>query len=606
MLINGNDAAVQKTLRIEDYSLISDCKTAALVSLAGSIDWLCLPTYSDPAVFSALIGNPKNGYWKLHPISSTRKINRSYLPNTLILFTLFETETGTVRLTDFMCIGSETDTYIVRIVECIKGSNTMRMTFMPCLDYGKYSPAAEHYQHSVHLSADKIFIDLFSESIIQKRDLQYKSEFTLTANEKVSFIVSISSKQKKTLTNTPEYFLQETKDYWENWSSLNLYTGRYEEAVKTSLITLKAMTYQPSGGIVAAVTSSLPEKIGGERNWDYRYCWLRDSSFTLPIFEALGFIQEAERLQNWLLRSTSAGPEKLQTLYGLNGEKNIKHFEIDWLSGYENSRPVRVGNNASGQFQLDVYGELAFALFQYAMNSRPSDMVFTPFHTQLIEFICSVWNKPDSGMWEMRGEPKHFTHSKVMAWAALHQAIKLKDFLGDKADIIKWKKTRDEIHLDVCTHGFNKTLNSFVQSYGSDQLDASNLRILIVGFLPATDSRIIGTIEAISQKLVKNGLVQRYLHSEVDDGLSGGEGCFLACSFWLVINLWLIGREHDATILFEKLLSLRNEVGLLSEEYDTENNRFVGNFPQVLSHDALVHAALTLAGMWRPDYYKNS
>jgi GH15 family glucan-1,4-alpha-glucosidase len=402
-----------------------------------------------------------------------------------------------------------------------------------------------------------------------------------------------------------EEALKETQSFWKEWNERNKYRGPYAEAVERSLMTLKAMTYRPSGGIVAAATTSLPEKLGGMRNWDYRYCWLRDTAFTLLILMQAGYVDEAVEWRKWLMRSIAGSPGQIQTIYGICGERQIVEWEADWLPGYEGSRPVRIGNAAVNQFQLDVFGEVAAALNRIppAEEIRVSA---SAMQGALIDHLCEVWQEPDRGIWEVRGEPQHFTHSKVMAWVALDRAIKNHEQFDGKGDVRRWKKNREMIYKEVCAKGFNKKLNSFVQSYGSKQLDASCLRIGLTGFLPMDDPRIVGTVEAIEKRLMRDGFVARYNTKTTDDGLPSGEGAFLACSFWMVTCLWLIGRQEDATKMFERLLSLRNDVGLLSEEYDTTAKRMVGNFPQALSHIALVHSAFAMSGLWRPQAASDS
>jgi GH15 family glucan-1,4-alpha-glucosidase len=409
----------------------------------------------------------------------------------------------------------------------------------------------------------------------------------------------MSSLEKIPPVQDPEAALKETQDFWREWNGRNKYSGPYAEAVERSLMTLKAMTYRPSGGIVAAVTSSLPEKIGGVRNWDYRFCWLRDTAFTLLVLMQAGYDEEAVEWRMWLFRAIAGAPDQVQTIYGIRGERQILEWTADWLPGYEGSRPVRIGNAAVNQFQLDVYGEVSAALSRIPEAAEDIRVSATAVQAAIINHLCEVWQEPDHGIWETRGEAQHFTHSKVMAWVALDRAIRHWERFGS-GDIKRWKKNRDMIHQEVCEKGFNKKLNSFVQAYGSKELDASCLRIGLVGFLPMDDPRIVGTVEAIEKRLMKDGFVKRYDSRTTDDGLPEGEGAFLACSFWMVTCLWLIGRKEDATTIFERLLKLRNDVGLLSEEYDPLKKRMVGNFPQALSHISLVHSAFAMSGLWHP------
>jgi GH15 family glucan-1,4-alpha-glucosidase len=429
-----------------------------------------------------------------------------------------------------------------------------------------------------------------------------RSNFTVRAGETVSFtLTSLSSLEKVPEVQPAKKARKETEAFWKRWNGRNRYRGPYAEAVERSLMTLKAMTYRPSGGIVAAVTASLPERIGGSRNWDYRYCWLRDTAFTLLVLMQAGYVDEAVEWRKWLLRSIAGAPDQVQTIYGICGERQILEWEADWLPGYEGSRPVRIGNAAVNQFQLDVFGEVAAALYRTPAEDDDIRVSSTAVQAKLIDHLCRVWQEPDEGIWETRGGPKHFTHSKVMAWLALDRAIKHYEKYDGGGNVKRWRKTRDRIHREVCEKGFNKKLNSFVHAYGSKELDASCLRIGLVGFLPMDDPRIIGTVEAIEKRLMKGGFVQRYDTRTTDDGLPTGEGAFLACSFWMVTCLWLIGRKDDATAMFERLLALRNDVGLLSEEYDPAKKRMVGNFPQALSHIALLHSAFAMSGLWRPE-----
>jgi GH15 family glucan-1,4-alpha-glucosidase len=428
-----------------------------------------------------------------------------------------------------------------------------------------------------------------------------RSDFTVRKGETMTFTLTGSSSLEKA---PPELSVDkayaEAERFWTKWSKRNAYIGPYEEAVERSLITLKAMTYKPSGGIVAAVTTSLPEKIGGPRNWDYRYCWLRDTAFTLLILMQANYMEEAVEWRKWLLRAIAGAPDQVQTIYGICGERQLVEWEADWLPGYEGSSPVRIGNAAVDQFQLDVFGEVSSALSRIPQAEDEIRVSATSMQASLTDHLCKMWENPDEGIWETRGGAMHFTHSKVMAWVALDRAIRHHEQFDGKGDVKRWRKNREMLHREICKKGFDKKLNSFVQSYGSKQLDASCLRIGLVGFLPMDDPRIIGTVEAIEKRLMKNGFVERYDTKKTDDGLAGSEGAFLACSFWLVTNLWLIGRKEDAKAMFERLLALRNDVGLLSEEYDPIGKRMVGNFPQALSHIALIHSAFAMSGLWTP------
>jgi GH15 family glucan-1,4-alpha-glucosidase len=588
---------------IEDYCLIGDCETAALVSREGSIDWLCLPTFSSAACFAALLGTRDHGYWKISPAGKVKASRRQYRAHTLVVETTFETKDGEVCLVDFMPPRAK-HSHVVRMVRGVRGRVAMQMDLAIRFDYGRTIPwvTSKSEDHELRAIAGADMVVLRADAPLRGEGMTTRSEFTVRAGETVSFtLTSLSSLEKVPEGQPAKAALKETEAFWTRWNRRNKYRGPYAEAVERSLMTLKAMTYRPSGGIVAAVTASLPEKIGGSRNWDYRYCWLRDTAFTLLVLMQAGYVDEAVEWRKWLLRAIAGAPDQVQTIYGICGERQILEWEADWLPGYGGSRPVRIGNAAVDQFQLDVFGEVAAALNRTPPEDDEIRVSSTAVQAALIDHLCKVWQEPDEGIWETRGGPKHFTHSKVMAWVALDRAIKHHERYDGGGDIKRWKKNRDMIHKEVCEKGFNKRLNSFVQAYGSKELDASCLRIGLVGFLPMDDPRIIGTVEAIEKRLMKDGFVQRYDTRTTDDGLPTGEGAFLACSFWMVTCLWLIGRKDDATAMFERLLALRNDVGLLSEEYDSAEKRMVGNFPQALSHIALIHSAFAMSGLWWPE-----
>jgi GH15 family glucan-1,4-alpha-glucosidase len=588
--------------RIEDYCLIGDCETAALVSREGSMDWLCWPHFSSSACFAALLGTRDHGFWQISPVGKVKAIRRQYEAHTLIVETTFETKDGEVCLIDFMP-PRERHSHVVRIVRGVRGRVAMQMDLAIRFDYGRTIPWVTTTDHELRAIAGGDMVTLRTDAPLYGEAMTTRSKFTVSKGETVSFtLTSSSSLDKAPTVLSVEKALARTQKFWKRWSRKNKYTGPYAEAVERSLMTLKAMTYRPSGGMVAAVTTSLPEKIGGPRNWDYRYCWLRDTAFTLLILMQAGYMDEAVEWRRWLLRAIAGAPDQVQTIYGICGERQLVEWEASWLPGYEDSRPVRIGNAAVDQFQLDVFGEVAAALSRTPQAEDDIRVSANSLQAALIDHLCQVWPEPDQGIWESRGGAKHFTHSKVMAWVALDRAIKHYEQYDGGGDIKRWKKNRDLIHREVCDKGFDKKLNSFVQSYGSKQLDASCLRIGLVGFLPPDDPRVIGTVEAIEKRLMKNGFVERYDTKKTADGLSGGEGAFLACSFWLVTSLWLIGREADAKAMFERLLALRNDVGLLSEEYDPFGKRLVGNFPQALSHIALTHSAFAMSGMWHPDH----
>ncbi len=592
--------------RIEDYAVIGDCETAALVSREGSIDWLCWPTFSSGACFAALLGTAENGYWRVRPAGEIVETRR-YRPGTMIVETTFVTKDGEVCLTDFMPPrGKHSD--VVRLVRGVRGKVAMRMELVLRFDYGLTIPWVTRHEDELRAVAGPNLVVLRCEcqggkaAEVKGEGLMTVSDFVLRADEQVCFTLTYGSALDEVPKPVPvAAALEDTVAFWCEWSGRAQYKGEYAEIVERSLMTLKAMTYKPSGGIVAAVTAGLPEEIGGERNWDYRYCWLRDTSFTLLVLMRAGYTEEAVAWRLWLLRAIAGAPDQVQSLYGICGERKLLEWNADWLPGYENSLPVRIGNAASEQFQLDVFGEVAMALSRTPEIEDDLRMPARSVELKLIDHLCHIWQEKDEGIWETRGGRQHFVHSKVMAWVALDRAVTMHEKYDGAGDVKRWRKNRDLLHKEICAKGFDKKLNSFVQSYGSKALDASCLRIAFVGFLPLDDPRIVGTIEAIEKKLMKDGLVQRYDPAKAPDGLSGGEGEFLACSFWLVTCLWLIGRKDEARSMFDRLLALRNDVGLLSEEYDPKAKRMLGNFPQALSHIAMVHAAFTLSGQWRPE-----
>jgi GH15 family glucan-1,4-alpha-glucosidase len=586
--------------RIEDYCMIGDCETAALVSKEGSIDWLCWPSFPAAACFAALLGTRDHGFWQIAPKGKVKAIRREYVGHTLIVQTTFEMREGEVCLIDFMP-PREKHSHVVRIVRGVRGRVAMQMDLAIRFDYGRTIPWVTRTEDGIRAIAGMDMVTLRTKARLRGEGMTTRSDFTVRKGQTMAFTLTNSSSLEKAppeLSTDKAY--AETERFWTKWSRKNAYTGAYKEAVERSLITLKAMTYKPSGGIVAAVTTSLPEKIGGPRNWDYRYCWLRDTAFTLLILMQANYLEEAVEWRKWLLRAIAGAPDQVQTIYGICGERQLVEWEADWLPGYENSSPVRIGNAAVDQFQLDVFGEVSAALSRIPQAEDEIRVSASSMQAALTDHLCKVWQNPDEGIWETRGGAQHFTHSKVMAWVALDRAIRHHEQFDGKGDVKRWKKNREMLHREICRKGFDKKLNSFVQSYGSKQLDASCLRIGLVGFLPMDDPRIIGTVEAIEKRLMKNGFVDRYDTKKTDDGLAGSEGAFLACSFWLVTNLWLIGRKEDAKAMFDRLLALRNDVGLLSEEYDPFGKRMVGNFPQALSHIALIHTAFAMSGLWTP------
>jgi len=580
--------------KIEDYALIGDLESAALVDRNGSIEWLCWPDFSSAACFAALLGTEENGYWKIAPAGGEWTSTRRYREHTLILETEFEQAGGAVRLIDFMPPhGSHSD--VVRVIEGVRGTMNLRMELALRFDYGRTVPWVTATKDGVRAVAGPNLAILHASTPVHGENLKTVAEIAVRKGERIGFTLTYgASYEEDPKAIDFDRSLNDTARFWRNWSGRLKYKGKYRNAVERSLITLKAMSFGPTGGIVAAVTTSLPESIGGVRNWDYRYCWLRDTTFTLLAFMNGTYYDEAVAWQDWLLRALAGSPNQVQIMYGLRGERSLTESKIGWLAGYENSRPVRIGNGASEQVQLDIYGEMLDSFFhaQHGMR-RHSEDDFRVL-VLLLKHLETIWQEPDEGIWETRGGPKHFTYSKMMAWVAFDRGVLLAEQLKYDAPIEKWKSIRDEIHEQICAKGFSKRKNSFVQAYGSQQLDASLLLMPVVGFLPGKDPRVKGTVKAIEKELMSNGLVRRYDTGKVDDGLPPGEGVFLACSFWMVSSLKAIGRKRDARRLFEKLLRLPNDLGLLSEEYDTTHHRMVGNFPQAFSHIALVNTAFYL------------
>ncbi|MFE9041897.1 glycoside hydrolase family 15 protein [Streptomyces sp. NPDC007818] len=589
--------------RIEDYALIGDMQTAALVCRDGSVDWLCLPRFDSHAVFAGLLGTEEHGFWRVGPAGPADAEpapadRRRYRGDSLVLESEWDTPRGTVRVTDFMP-PRDGAPQLIRIVEGISGRVRMRSALRMRFSYGRIVPWVHKVgERTVAVAGpDSVWFDTEAET--HGEDLTTYSEFTVTAGERIAFTLSWqpSHKDAPPLPD-PEGSLTATTDFWRDWVSHCTYHGPYREAVVRSLITLKALTYAPTGGIVAAPTTSLPEEIGGVRNWDYRYTWLRDAAITLSSMLRTGYREEARAWRDWLLRAVAGDPENLQIMYGIAGERELGEAELDWLPGYENSGPVRVGNGAANQLQLDVYGEVTEALHLAHMTGLSRNDYAALLQIKLINYLEKNWNQPDEGIWEVRGPRRHFTHSKVMAWVAVDRTIKLIESGDADGPLERWRELRDEIHRDVCEKGYDKERNTFTQSYGSKELDASLLLIPQMGFLPPDDKRVIGTIEAIQRELsTEDGFVLRYPTAGEEagvDGLEGDEGAFLACSFWLADDLAMIGRVDEARTLFEKLLSLRNDLGLLAEEWDPRLQRQVGNFPQAFSHVPLIDTALRL------------
>ena len=580
--------------RIEDYALIGDCQTAALVARDGSVDWLCFPRFDSGACFAALLGTPEHGRWQLVPAEPIRAVRRRYWPGTLILETEYETDSGAVAVIDWMP-PRNVAADLMRLVVGRLGSVPMRMELVIRFDYGSVVPWVQRSSDGIRATAGPDTLFLHTPVAVHGEDLRTVAEFTVAAGERVPFTLTWTP----TYTPVPEaldpeHELEATQRWWEEWSGRCTYQGAWREEVLRSLITLKALTYAPTGGLVAATTTSLPEQLGGERNWDYRYCWLRDATFTLYALMAGGYTDEAQAWRNWLVNSVAGEPAKLQIMYGLAGERRLTELELGWLPGYEGAAPVRIGNGAYDQHQLDVYGELMDALHLARRAGLAGSEQAWRIQQALIRHLEAAWREPDEGIWEVRGPRRHFTHSKVMAWVAMDRAVKAVEEFDLPGDAALWRGIRDEIHAEVCARGFDPQLNSFVQFYGSKELDASLLMLPLVGLLPATDPRMLGTVAAIQAQLCKDGFVERYPTASGVDGLPPGEGAFLICSFWLADNLALQGRVGEARELFEGLLALCNDVGLLAEEYDPRAKRLVGNFPQAFSHVGLINTARNL------------
>ncbi|WP_060882058.1 glycoside hydrolase family 15 protein [Streptomyces scabiei] len=592
--------------RIEDYALIGDHQTAALVNRHGSIDWLCLPRFDSAACFAALLGDQENGHWTLAPRGGGTCARRAYRHDSLVLDTEWETDEGAVRVTDLMPQRDRSPD-VVRIVEGLSGRVTMRSTVRLRFDYGSAVPWMRRSDgHRVAVAGpDSVW--LRSEPGVRSwsEDRATYAEFTVEPGEKVAFVLTWHpSHEPRPRLVDPHEALRSSLHDWRAWAERCRYDGPHRDLVVRSLITLKALTYAPTGGIVAAATTSLPEEIGGVRNWDYRHCWLRDSTLTLGALLSCGYQEEAEAWRDWLLRAVAGDPADLQIMYGLAGERRIPEYDLPWLSGYEDSRPVRVGNDAVRQLQLDVYGEVIDSLFVSRRSGLPDKPDMWRMQCALMDYLRSAWRKPDEGLWEVRGPRRHFTHSKVMCWVAADLAVRTLEADPELTggDLEGWRALRDEIHREVCDRGYDPERNTFTQSYGSRELDAALLLIPLMGFLPPDDPRVVGTVDAIRAELSHEGLVRRYgldhrtAATTSVDGLPGGEGAFLVCSFWLADALHLTGRTAEARELFERLVGLANDVGLLAEEYDPVAGRQLGNFPQAFSHVGLVGTALALYG----------
>lgn len=598
---------------IEDYAIIGDTQTAALVAKDGSIDWLCVPSFDSGAVFAALLGTAEQGRWQLTPAGGIQQIERQYRGDTLVLETTFRTDAGAVRLVDWMPI-REDSVDILRIVEGVSGRVPMHMDLRMRFDYGANLPWITRQDGRISATAGPDAMVLSTPAPVQHAGRSAVSDFVVNEGETIPFILSwYSSHVQPSKSRDAKKSLRDTEGWWRRWSGHCGYKGESRDMVLRSLITLKSLTYAPTGGIVAAATTSLPEWIGSVRNWDYRYCWLRDSVLTLFALTTGGYHKEALAWRDWLLRAAAGEPRKLQILYGIRGERRLDEYDVDWLPGYDGSTPVRVGNAASGQFQLDVYGEVlaSLAMMRQVAPARGAAVQHAEdawaLEVAILDFLEGAWRQPDDGIWEMRGDRQHFTHSKVMAWLGFASAVRSAEKFKLSAPLDRWRAIRDEIHTQVCTEGFDPELGSFTQAYGSKQLDAALLQIPATGFLPATDERVVGTVAAIEKELLQDGLVLRYRSEQADDGLPPGEGVFLPCSFWLVANYVAQGRAHEARALLERLIGIANDVGLFSEEYDPVAKRQLGNVPQAFTHLAFVRAAATLSNLPRAfTFYNNA
>jgi len=579
--------------RIEDYAVIGDCRTTALVCRDGSIDWLCVPRFDSAACFTALLGTKQNGRWLIQPAGKITKTSRHYRGESLILETYFTTATGKVRVTDFMPPDTPACS-IVRLVECLEGRMAMRTELAIRFDYGVTIPwVSRRDSRTMTAVAGPHMLTFRTPAEVRGENMHSVAEFTLRKGESMPFVLAYSeSFQPVPLSVDAHISLEETERFWRRWSGICKVKGKWRNTIMRSLLALKSLSYAPTGGVVAAATTSLPEKIGGTRNWDYRFCWLRDATFILLAFLNAGYSQEATVWLNWLLKVIAGAPEQLQTIYNVMGEKRLDELELPHLPGFENSRPVRIGNAAYTQLQIDIYGELADVVAQARAGGLPLSPRSTELRGVFMKHLEKTWRLPDEGIWEIRGAPQHFVHSKVMAWVAFDRAAKEPDSTARQR--AHWRKVARQIHADICKNGVDKKRGCFVQAYGLEQMDASLLLLPLVGFLPCSDKRIKATVREIEKRLIRKGLVRRYETVTGVDGLPPGEGAFLACSFWLADNYNLMGRRKEALLLFRRLKRLANDVGLYAEEYDTEERRMLGNFPQAFSHVALINTALNL------------
>jgi GH15 family glucan-1,4-alpha-glucosidase len=596
--------------RIEDYALIGDLQTAALVGRSGSVDWLPVPKFDSSSCFGALLGGSEHGRWIVAPAGGGPATDRRYRSDTLILESEWQTSSGRVRVIDFMP-PRETQPDIVRIVEGLDGSVDMRTELVVRLDYGLVVPWVQRLDdRTLRLLGAPDGLVLRTPIELRPEGMTHVAEFLVRKGDRVPFVLTwFPAHEQLPREVDAEQALEDTESFWLDWMGGCTYEGERPHAVRTSLVVLKALTYQPTGGIIAAPTTSLPERIGGERNWDYRYCWLRDATFTLYALMNAGFVEEAGAWRDWLLRAIGGDPAQAQILYAVGGQRRIMEYELDWLPGYAGSRPVRIGNAAHEQFQLDVYGEVMDALHQARVHGLEASDHAWSLQRNLMDFLEGAWDKPDEGIWEVRGPRRHFTHSKVLAWVAFDRAVQTVERLGLDGPVGRWRRIRGEIHEEVLREGFNVELNAFTQSYGSDELDASTLLIPILGFLPPDDPRVVGTIAAVQKHLTRDGFVERYRTDESAnkvDGLSGREGVFLPCSFWLVDALVLMGRLDEAQALFDRLVAISNDLGLLAEEYDPGEKRLLGNYPQAFTHVGLVNSAYNLSHHQGPAHQRPS
>ena len=591
---------------IEDYAILGDCETVALVSRDGSIDWLCLPRFDSSACFAALLGSREHGRWQIRPVGDPQLPSRHYRDETLILETDWETDQGAVTVVDFMPPRMR-HPQIVRTVIGRRGQVDMHAELVLRFNYGSVVPWVRRMNGGISAIAGPDAVHIQSDVELYGKDYQTLADFSITEGERMSFVLAwYSSYDKPPTTTDPHKSLEQTQQWWKDWVSNCTYTGDWREAVVRSLITLKALIYAPTGGLVAAPTTSLPECLGGSRNWDYRYCWLRDATFSLYALLEAGHIDEARQWRDWLLRAVAGQPSQTQPLYGIDGQRWLSEREVPWLPGYQNSAPVRVGNAASEQLQLDTYGEIMDVFHVSRSKGLRVDQNIWEVQKAMLGHLESIWHQPDRGIWEIRGEPLQLTHSKAMTWVAFDRAVRAVEQFGLPGPVQRWRDLRDRIHQQVCREGFDEQLGAFVQSYGSQELDASILMLPLVGFLPASDSRIRSTVEAIERRLCQDGFVLRYQTESQVDGLSHNEGAFLLCSFWLADNLALLGRRQQACELYNRLLGLRNDVGLLSEEYDPRAGRLLGNFPQAFSHVALINTAINLSTERGPAQHRST